>query len=244
MPDHPPSSRLTTALRRLLYEETRRKIPRVRSCAVGALLTWTVAACAGDVPTSPFRTESDTAKSSLTAPVVVAPSPAPSAGIIVADSSVDQPIPQFSKPEWQLLLEDGIDSYESGAYGNAIRKLEEAANDPQADKASRVRALKYLAFSYCVSPDPAQNRKIPSHLTLCRQSFERALAIDPAFELAQVERGHPVWGKEFQAARNAKSTRSSPAGSVSAARPGTQQPSSPARGAASSTNVGAETQKP
>jgi len=238
------SSQLATALRGFLCEETSES-PKVRGCAVGALLTWTVTACAGDVPTSRFGAESTAAKSSLTTPATITPSLAPSARTVVADSSTEPPIPQPSKPEWQLLLDDGIDSYESGAYGNAIRKLEEVADNPQADKASRVRALKYLAFSYCVSPDPAQNRKAPSHLMLCRQSFERALAIDPAFDLAQVERGHPVWSKQFQAARNAKS-KNNPSGNASGLAAGTPQPpSTPAKpGPASASGGAADARKP
>ncbi|HEX6002699.1 MAG TPA: TssQ family T6SS-associated lipoprotein [Burkholderiales bacterium] len=125
------------------------------------------------------------------------------------------------------MLEDGIESYENGAYGNAIRKLEDVADNPRADRGARVQALKYLAFSHCVSPDSDRNRKPPSHLTLCRQAFERALALDPTFELAQAERGHPVWGKQFQAARIAQSKKTS-AGSASGTTASPSQPGSAA----------------
>lgn len=112
------------------------------------------------------------------------------------------------KADWHLLPEDGIGSYENGAYGNAIRKLGDVAKNPQADDATRLKALKYLASSYCVSPDPPGSNA--THLALCRQTFERALVIDADFDLAPGGRGHPIWSKEFAAARGiAKEPRSS-----------------------------------
>jgi hypothetical protein len=54
-----------------------------------------------------------------------------------------------------------------------------------------VTALKYTAFSYCVTSRPAQ----------CRQAFDKALKLDPAFELAPGEYGHPLWGPVFAKAK-------------------------------------------
>lgn len=184
--------------------------------SVALLLVLTLAACGGEAPLAPFpRSRSDShAKADESSPTKGSASSSANTGA-VSTPSIPSPPPEPPapppKPSWQVLLEDGIESYENGAYGNAIRKLEDAADDPQAAKASRVKALKYLAFSYCVSPDPGQSRKSPGHLTLCRQAFERALTLDPTFELTQVERGHPVWGRQFQAARIAQSKRNSAA---------------------------------
>jgi hypothetical protein len=36
---------------------------------------------------------------------------------------------------------------------------------------------------------------------LCEDSFARILALDPAFELAPNEAGHPVWGPVFRHAQ-------------------------------------------
>jgi predicted small lipoprotein YifL len=183
---------------------------------VALLLILTLAACGGEAPLAPFpRSRSDSnAKADESSPTKASASSSANTGA-VSTPSIPSPPPEPPapppKPSWQVLLEDGIESYENGAYGNAIRKLEDAADDPQAAKASRVKALKYLAFSYCVSPDPGQSRKSAGHLTLCRQVFERALALDPTFELTQVERGHPVWGRQFQAARIAQSKKNSAA---------------------------------
>jgi hypothetical protein len=51
-----------------------------------------------------------------------------------------------------------------------------------------------LAFSYCVT----------SKAQLCRQQFERALKIDPSFELLPSEIGHPIWGPVFLKAKKVK----------------------------------------
>ena len=55
--------------------------------------------------------------------------------------------------------------------------------------------MKYLAFSYCVT-----NRR-----TLCQQQFEAALRVDPRFELAPAERGHPIWKVHYERAKQALS---------------------------------------
>ena len=52
----------------------------------------------------------------------------------------------------------------------------------------RADAHKYLAFIHCSSNRERQ----------CRDEFRKALAVDPALELAPAERGHPVWGPIFR----------------------------------------------
>lgn len=227
--------------------------PSRGSVCAALLLALALGGCSGEAPLAPFplsRADANVAKAdgsprkgstssaakagAASTPSVPAPAPPPP----------EAPAPP-PKPDWQLLLEDGIESYENGAYGNAIRKLGDAADDPRADKASHVKALKYLAFSYCVSTDAGPGRKPGSHLTLCRQAFERALAIDPTFELAQAERGHPVWGKQFQAARSAQSKKTSP-GNASGPGANTPQSTSDAakkRASASASGISAETGK-
>ncbi|WP_263143409.1 TssQ family T6SS-associated lipoprotein [Pseudomonas sp. RIT-PI-AD] len=89
------------------------------------------------------------------------------------------------------VLEDGISLYQNGYYSQAEAKFLSpdvwAAGD-----ATRVQALKYLAFTYCVS-----ERKVQ-----CRQAFERALQINPAFTLDAAESSHPLWGPEFKIAKS------------------------------------------
>ncbi len=93
----------------------------------------------------------------------------------------------------QLILRDGIELYNKGAYNDAIKRLAapEIAAGP---KAGQVQALKYTAFSYCVT----------SRQTLCRQSFEKAFKLDPSFALLPGENGHPLWGPAFARAKKGK----------------------------------------
>jgi hypothetical protein len=89
-------------------------------------------------------------------------------------------------------LREGIKLYDEGDYNGAIRKLSsrEIANG---SVSARVTALKYTAFSYCVTSRPAQ----------CQQAFEKALRLDPRFELSAGEHGHPLWGPVYAKARTA-----------------------------------------
>ena len=93
----------------------------------------------------------------------------------------------------QLVLRDGIELYNKGAYSEAIKRLG-APEIGAGSKANQVQALKYTAFSYCVS----------SRQSLCRQAFEKAFKLDPAFDLKAGEHGHPLWGPAFARAKKAK----------------------------------------
>ena len=55
----------------------------------------------------------------------------------------------------------------------------------------RIRVLKYLAFSHCVTNNVPQ----------CRKAFGQALTLNPEFNLTPAERGHPKWGPAFEKAR-------------------------------------------
>lgn len=113
-----------------------------------------------------------------TAPEAPAPAPAP----VVVKPSADQ-----------LALADGIALYNKGQFNDAIKRLA-AADISAGSKASQTMALKYSAFSYCVT----------NRTTLCRQQFDKAFKLDPAFDLAQGEHGHPLWGPAFARAKKAK----------------------------------------
>ena len=93
----------------------------------------------------------------------------------------------------QLALRDGIELYNKGAYSDAIKRLG-APDIAAAPKATQVQALKYTAFSYCVSGRQPQ----------CRTAFEKAFKLDPAFDLQPGEHGHPLWGPAFAKAKKAK----------------------------------------
>lgn len=84
---------------------------------------------------------------------------------------------------------EGLRLYEAGHYYLA----EEQFLSPSlwaGDTQVQLKALKYLAFSYCVTERPIQ----------CRFSFDRALQIDPTFHLGTAEASHPLWGPVFVSA--------------------------------------------
>jgi len=93
-------------------------------------------------------------------------------------------------------LRDGIRLYNEGDYNGAIKQLSsrELNNAPVA---ARLSALKYTAFSYCVTARPGP----------CRLSFDKALRLDAAFDLAPGEHGHPLWGPVFTQAKQAAKSR-------------------------------------
>jgi tetratricopeptide (TPR) repeat protein len=91
----------------------------------------------------------------------------------------------------QAALREGIRLYNEGDFNGAIKRL--GSSDIRAGSPARIRvaALKYTAFSYCVTSRPKQ----------CEQAFEKALKIDPDFTLESGEQGHPLWGPVFERAR-------------------------------------------
>ncbi len=87
-------------------------------------------------------------------------------------------------------LQSGIRQYENGNYAEASRLLQ-ASLDQGLNQPGQVRAHKYLAFIHCVSGRDAR----------CRDEFRAALRIDPSFELAANEAGHPIWGPVFRSVK-------------------------------------------
>lgn len=94
----------------------------------------------------------------------------------------------------QAALDEGIALYNRGDFPAAIKRLSATEIAASGNKANQLTALKYMAFSYCVT----------SRQTLCRQQFEKALKLDPKFDLAPGEHGHPLWGPVFTRAKKAK----------------------------------------
>lgn len=129
-------------------------------------------------------------------PAVDTPTPIPATAETPppAPKAPDPKAPVIPPPIVKSPLNEGIDLYDKGDYNGAIKHLTGAADIWSGDKASQISALKYIAFSYCVT----------GRQTLCRQQFEKALKLDPAFDLAPGERGHPLWARTFERAKKAK----------------------------------------
>jgi hypothetical protein len=105
----------------------------------------------------------------------------------------ERPAPRPERPASDrddIALREGIALYHDGDFNGAIKRL--GSSDMNGGSLrNRVSALKYTAFSYCVT-----NRPVP-----CRQAFERALRLDASFDLAPGEQGHPLWGPQFARAK-------------------------------------------
>jgi Tfp pilus assembly protein PilF len=81
----------------------------------------------------------------------------------------------------------GLKQYEAGEYDASAKNLQGAITLGLPDR-ERADAHKHLAFIHCSSNRERQ----------CRDEFRKALAVDPALDLAPAERGHPVWGPIFR----------------------------------------------
>jgi hypothetical protein len=90
-------------------------------------------------------------------------------------------------------LKEGIAMYNNGDYNDAIKRLG-ASDVTGGPKATQLEAMKYTAFSYCVT----------SRQTLCRLQFEKALKLDASFDLSPGEHGHPLWGPVFIKAKKSR----------------------------------------
>jgi Tfp pilus assembly protein PilF len=87
-------------------------------------------------------------------------------------------------------LAAGVRQYEDANYSEAARLLQSGL-DQGLKSSDQVKAHKYLAFIHCVS---GRERR-------CREEFRSALQIDPSFELAANEAGHPIWGPAFRSVK-------------------------------------------
>ena len=91
------------------------------------------------------------------------------------------------KTKAQATLVDGLRQYDAGDYAGSTRTLN-AALELGLSGEDRAVAHKHLAFIQC---SWGQERQ-------CRDEFRKALAADPALQLAPAEAGHPVWGPIFR----------------------------------------------
>jgi Flp pilus assembly protein TadD len=108
----------------------------------------------------------------------------------VSRRAVTSPSAASAAASDQSALRDGIRLYNEGQFDDAIKRLS-SKDITNGSTATRVSALKYTAFSYCVTSRAEQ----------CRQAFERALKLNPKFDLAPGEHGHPQWGPVFTRAK-------------------------------------------
>jgi Tfp pilus assembly protein PilF len=95
--------------------------------------------------------------------------------------------PMFRSMSGSSALSAGLKLYEDGDYAESAKNLQ-GAIDLGVPEKQRANAHKHLAFIHCASNRERQ----------CRDEFRKALAVDPALDLAPAEAGHPVWGPIFR----------------------------------------------
>ena len=105
------------------------------------------------------------------------------------EAAVKKPLIALDKAE--QALQDGLVKYDAGDYPESQRLLESAVKLGLKDKADQVKALKHIAFTQCLA----------DKWTLCRGTFVKIYDVDPGFDLAPAEAGHPSWTKTFAQAK-------------------------------------------
>jgi hypothetical protein len=134
----------------------------------------------------------------IAAAVLIAGCAAPGGSTPVDDASVraaDAPGPSgpVEPSEGRKVLDRAIALFEQGRFAESMRLLQESPAILADGPLVRVQALKTLAFGQCVTGRRAA----------CHRSFEAVLALEPSFELAPAEAGHPSWGPAFERAKAA-----------------------------------------
>lgn len=150
-----------------------------------------LSACA----TSEKEKETGPASISPAAETEMIPPPPPESRAAQVSDQVDTSNTTLTAVERRF--SEGLALYNDGRYADAIKIFREPVFT-RAWPELRMRSLKYLAFSYCVTEKAQQ----------CQQSFEEVFKLDASFELSSAERGHPLWDPVFQQAKT-KATSSS-----------------------------------
>ncbi len=112
---------------------------------------------------------------------------------LISEREATMPAPLFAPKlgKAEQALQDGMTKYDAGDYAQAHRLLEEAVAEGLKEKKDHVKALKHAAFSLCLQKKWRD----------CRATFIRIYDVDPDFDLAPAEAGHPEWRKTFAAAK-------------------------------------------
>lgn len=138
-------------------------------------------ACASNEPKRPVETK----------PVVVAPMEMPKPPESrAAQISNETDLSNGGLTSVEKRFAEGLAKYNEGNFAESIKIFKE----PMFERAwpeLRIRAHKYLAFSYCVSGNALQ----------CKKTFVEILKSSPEFELTSAESGHPLWGPVFTEAK-------------------------------------------
>ena len=103
-------------------------------------------------------------------------------------SKEKEPVSPYTPAE-EILLQQIETEFHAGEFKTVIANVRQAPETSLGSMAFRSEALKYKAFSECVS----------RQTTNCRNTFRQLLEINPDFNLKESEVSHPQWGKVFSA---------------------------------------------
>jgi hypothetical protein len=120
------------------------------------------------------------------APAAAEAAPAPTRKAAPVAAPAEPELPPARKA-----LNSGIEMYKAGNFNGAIKQLTGAPELAKAETPLQLEAIKFTAFSYCVT----------NRTTLCRQQFVKAFKLDKSFDLSPGEKGHPLWTPSFERAR-------------------------------------------
>ena len=103
--------------------------------------------------------------------------------------------PQISEAQLRTRAQEnlsmGLHEYQRGRYDEALPRLQVSLDHGLLSKTEQSNARKHLAFMHCMAAREAR----------CRDEFRKALEIDPEFDLAPAEAGHPAWGPVYRGVR-------------------------------------------
>jgi len=91
----------------------------------------------------------------------------------------------------EQMLADGMVKYDSGEYPAAQALYQSALKEGLKSKEDQVRAMKYIAFTLCLT----------EKFGPCRAEFVKIYDVDPRFDLTPAEAGHPSWTRTFASAK-------------------------------------------
>jgi hypothetical protein len=105
------------------------------------------------------------------------------------EAAVRKPLIPLAKAE--QMLSDGMVKYDAGDFAAAHTLLESSLKEGLKSKDDQVKAMKHVAFTLCLLNKIAQ----------CRAEFVKIYSVDPNFDLAPAEAGHPSWTNTFARAK-------------------------------------------
>ncbi len=110
---------------------------------------------------------------------------------LIAEREAHQKKPLIPLAKAEQMLSEGMVKYDAGDYPAANTMLEGALKEGLKGRDDQVKAMKHVAFTLCL-----QNK-----ITQCRAEFIKIFTVDPAFDLAPAEAGHPSWTNTFARAK-------------------------------------------